>query len=298
MTNNANAILTLDIERAGKTSTFEAASGAMLVGSGSHCDVRLPPEEVAVEQLLLEQRGERVYLRSLTSDGALRLGNAPFEEGELASGTKLTLGELQLRVGVRSQSKRTSKAGDSSTQTLITRVLLVVGIAVGGYKVAFPDNHNDVLGNAVDAPALFTDAAVNGVGCNVTDERDAAFQAERWALEASLKRERAPYYPKDGVASVRLYEGAEACFRKAGRAADAERTHATVLALRASLEDEFHVRQVRLERFLQREKHDNAQREVAVLMTFVAHQDGEYVQWLGAVQRELSARFASTVGSR
>jgi len=296
MTHSSNAILTLDVERAGKRSTFEAADGAMLVGSGSHCDVRLPSEEAAVEQMLIEQRGERVFVRSLTSDGALRVDKAAFDEGELASGTRLTLGELQLRVSVRTQQKRTTKSGDSPTQTLITRAVLMLGIAVGGYHVLFPPADGGVLQSAVAAPPLF--AAADRRSCNVADARDAAYQAQRWALEASLKRERAPFHPKDGVASVGLYEGAEACFTTAGRGDQAERVHDTVAALRTSLEDEFQVRQVRLERFLQREKHDYAQREVQVLQTFVAHQDGEYVQWLGAVQRELNARFASAVGSR
>lgn len=295
-TSHANAILTLDIERAGKTSTFEAASGAMLVGSGSHCDVRLLPEEGAVEQLLIEQRGERVYVRSLSSDGALRHDRASFDEGELPSGSRLTLGDLQLRVAVRTKQKRSARAAESPVQTMITRAILMVGIAVGAYHVLYPEADGGVLQSAVAAPPLF--AHRNPRTCNVQDERDAAYQAERWALEASLKRERAPFYPKDGVASVGLFEAAEACFRKAGRPGDADRMRDTVAALRASLQDEFHVRQVRLERFLQREKHDQAQREVGVLLTFVAHQDGDYVQWLGAVQRELNARFASAVGSR
>ncbi|HTU63416.1 MAG TPA: FHA domain-containing protein, partial [Polyangiales bacterium] len=112
MTNSGNAMLTLDIERGGKFSTFEASTGTMLIGSGSHCDVRLPPEEAASEQLLIELRGERVYVRALTQDGALRVDNARFEEGELASGAQLSLGELQLRVSVRTQQKRTTKTGD------------------------------------------------------------------------------------------------------------------------------------------------------------------------------------------
>ena len=290
MTNNANVILTLEIERAGKTSTFEAAARAMLVGSGSHCDVRLLPEESAVEQLVLESRGEHLFVRSLTRDGSLRLGSSVFEEGELASGTRLTLGELQLRVGVRSQHKRSAASSESPTQTLIVRALLVVGIAVAGYKALYPEGGEGVLRSSVAAPALFAESGK--AGCNA-DQRDAAYQAQRWALEASLKRERAPFYPKDGVASVGLYEAAESCFGKAGRGGDAQRMHVAVSQLRASLEDEFHMRQVRLERFLQREKYARAQSEVRVLLTFVAHLDGEYVQWLGAVQRELSARFAS-----
>jgi hypothetical protein len=132
----------------------------------------------------------------------------------------------------------------------------------------------------------------------VQDAREAAFQAQRWNLEASLRQERAPFYARDGVASVALYRDAEACFREGGRDADADRVAKILKKLRADLEDEFHVRQVRLERFLSLNKHDQAQQEVYVLQSFVHHQDGEYVQWLSAVQRELNARFASVARNK
>jgi hypothetical protein len=296
MANSSQVTLTLEIERAGKSTAFEATSGAILVGSGSHCDVRLLPEEAAVEQLLVEAQGDRVFVRSLTRDGMLRIGGAIFEEGDLAVGTLLTLGELKLRIGVRTTQKRSAKAGESVAQTMITRAALMIGVAFGGYKVLYPDVAAGVLENAVAAPPLFS--AAGNATCTVADDRDAAYQAQRWVLEGNLKQERAPFYPKDGVAGVRLYESAEACYRKAGKRSEADRVRKTLDSLRANLADEFHVRQVRLERFLQREKHDHAQREVQVLMAFVSHQDGPYVQWLGAVQRELNARFASAVVSR
>jgi hypothetical protein len=60
------------------------------------------------------------------------------------------------------------------------------------------------------------------------------------------------------------------------------------------LSDQFHVRHVRLERFLSVKKYDAAQREVRVLQDFLNRREGPYAQWLAAVQRELNTRFAST----
>jgi hypothetical protein len=296
MTKLPTVTLTLEVERAGKVELFDTASATMLIGSGSHCDVRLLPEEAQVEQLLLESRGDRVFVRSLTHDGSLRLGRAVFEEGDLAPGTQLALGDLSLRIGLRTREERGAAGGDSAASTLVTRAVLILAIAVGLYKVAFPAYEHDVLGQLVSAPLLFEEAANRD--CKVADERDAAYQAQRWLVEASLKQERAPFYPKDGVASVQLYEAAEACLLKAGRAAQAEAVHELQTQLRAALQDEFQVRQVRLERFLQGKKHSHAQQEVQVLLAFTSHRDGPYVQWLGAVQRQLTARFASTVRSR
>ena len=296
MTNLSPFTLTLEIERASKLSVFEAASGSMLVGSGSHCDVRLLPEEAAAEQLVFELREDSIYARSLSTDGSVLQAGERFDEGYLAAGAILTLGELVLRVGLRSEHKRASAKADSALQTTLTRVVLMAAISVGLYKLMYPDTQLGVLDRVVAAPRLFSDS--EAAQCSVQDANEALFQAQRYRLEASLRHERAPFYARDGVASVGLYRDAEACFRTAGRDADADRVAKTQKKLRADLEDEFHVRQVRLERFLSLKKHDQAQQEVYVLQSFVHHRDGEYVQWLAAVQRELNARFASVARNR
>jgi hypothetical protein len=173
---------------------------------------------------------------------------------------------------------------------------LMTGIVIGLYELAFSEEPVDVLNQSVPAPALF--AAHAEGACQVGDVRDAAFQAERWLLEADLKRERSPFSASDGIAGARLYDAAMACFRKAGRSREADHVQQTSAKLRAELADDFHVRHVRLERFLHLKRHDAAQAEVQVLSAFVHDQEGPYVEWLGAVQRELNARFASAVRTR
>jgi hypothetical protein len=80
---------------------------------------------------------------------------------------------------------------------------------------------------------------------------------------------------------------------RGGRARDAKAAAGAAAALRATLSDQFHVRHVRLERFLSIKKYDAAQREVHVLQDFLNRSEGPYAQWLAAVQRELNMRFAS-----
>jgi hypothetical protein len=293
---NTPTILTLELEHADKVSNYEAASGSLLIGSGSHCDVRLLPEEAATEQLLVEARPGGIFVRTLTQDGTLRHEGCTFHEGCVDKGSTFTLGALQLRVGLRSAVRRSGAAGESVTQTLLLRGVLMTGIVIGLYQLAFSEESVDVLSQSVPTPALF--AAHAAAACQVGDVRDAGFQAERWLLEAELKRERSPFSASDGIAGVRLYDAASACFRRAGRPREADRVQQTSAKLRAELADEFHVRHVRLERFLHLKRHDAAQLEVQALSAFVHDQDGPYVEWLGAVQRELNARFASAVRIR
>jgi hypothetical protein len=174
--------------------------------------------------------------------------------------------------------------------------VLLAAISVGLYKLLYPDTQLGALDRVVAAPALFPDTDAGQ--CSVQDASEASFQAQRYRLDASLRQERAPFDARDGVTSVGLYRDAEACFRRAGRDKDADKVAKIQKKLRTDLEDEFHVRQVRLERFLSLKKHEQAQQEVYVLQSFVHHRDGEYVQWLAAVQRELNARFASVARAR
>jgi hypothetical protein len=268
----------------------------MLIGSGSHCDVRLLPEEAAAEQLSLELREDSIYARSLSADAAVRQAGERFDEGYLAVGAVLTLGDIELRVGLRSETKRANVKAESTLQTTLTRAVLLAAISIGLYKLLYPDTQLGALDRVVAAPALFPDT--EAAQCSVQDDSEANFQAQRYRLDASLRQERAPFDARDGVTSVSLYRDAEACFRRAGRDADADKVAKIQKKLRADLEDEFHVRQVRLERFLSLKKHEQAQQEVYVLQSFMHRRDGEYVQWLAAVQRELNARFASVARAR
>ena len=187
---NESRVLSLVVERGGKIASYEVHGGVALVGSGSHCDVRLLPEDAGAEQLRVELVGEPV------------------------------------------------------TQ------------------------------------------------CSASGARETAFHASRLIREANLQSERAPFYPRDGVSAVGRYEEAAACLSHAGRTAEAKTLSQAAVALRDSLSDQFHVRHVRLERFLSVKKYDAAQREVRVLQDFFSRREGPYAQWLAGVQRELNTRFA------
>jgi hypothetical protein len=148
----------------------------------------------------------------------------------------------------------------------------------------------DPLEQSVEAPALFAEAAAR---CPAPSGEVTTFQANRLLRTAQLKAERSPFYVRDGVDAVAHFEQAAACFEVLGRARDRVSAQRAAGLLRTALTNDFHARRVRLERFLAREKYEEAQHEVSVLQAFVGSDASEYAQWLLAVERELTVRFAA-----
>jgi hypothetical protein len=287
---NESRVLSLIVERGGKTASYEVHGGVALVGSGSHCDVRLLPEDAAAEQLRIELRGDEIVAQSLSYDGECRVGGLQFHQGALQPEAPLRLGGASLRVRLTQTEDKKKKSGSDGWPAPV-RIACLAAIGAGLFVTLKAKPAVSLLDQTVDHPALFGEPVAQ---CSVRDDSDVAYHANRLIREANLQSERAPFYPRDGVTAVARYEEAAACLTRQGRARDAKAAEAAAAALRASLSDQFHVRHVRLERFLSIKKYDAAQREVHVLQDFLNRREGPYAQWLAAVQRELNMRFAST----
>jgi len=287
---NEPQVLSLVVERGGKSARYEVHGGVALIGSGSHCDVRLLPEDAGTEQLRIELRDGEIYAESLALDHDCRHDGMPFSHGALAPETKLKLGSAALSVQLTNNRDR-KQGGKSEGWPPAVRLVGFGAIAVGLYVTLQTKPPVSLFDQAVEHPALF---AAPIKECAARGDREVDAHTSRLLREANLQSERAPFYPRDGVSAVVRYEEAAACLTQVGRAREAKSVTQTANALRTSLSDQFHVRHVRLERFLSVKKYDAAQREVRVLQDFLNRREGPYAQWLAAVQRELNTRFAST----
>jgi hypothetical protein len=272
----------LSVERGGKTASYEVHAGVALVGSGSHCDVRMLPEDAAVEQLRVELREGEIFAEALAFEPECRIGGLPFRHGVLQPGAVLELGSATLSVRISQREGRKKRSGSDGWPAPV-RIACMAAIGAGLFVTLKAKPVVSLLDQTVDHPALFSEPIA---ACTAPN-------ASRLVREANLQGERAPFYPRDGVTAVARYEEAAACLEREGRAHEAKSAARAATALRASLSDQFHVRHVRLERFLSIKKYDAAQREVHVLQDFLNRREGPYAQWLAAVQRELNMRFAS-----
>jgi hypothetical protein len=262
-----------------------------LIGSGAHCDLRLAPDEAAVEQLVIEAIGDdEVYARTRALQPVCLLNGAPFLEGRLSPASVLELAGIALRVQrVQRQDagKKAQRKRQSATSPTI-QALGLIAVALGLWNVLSPSEHGagGALASDVQPPPA---AAVGKEPCPVAGHAGAVAFAQQSLLEAESKRERAPFYPGDGALAVPLFAQAAACFSLAGDAGSAQQAREAARALAQQVADTMHVGHVRLERFLAGEQFADA-RHQAELLADMSDQHGEYRAWLAGVMRECELR--------
>lgn len=276
--------LRIEVHRGGKVAVLDVQSDRALIGSGAHCDVRLAPDEAAIEQLAVEALDEAVHVRVLALQRPCLLNGAPFIEGRIPETATLELGGVLIRLKfVAGEVKAERRSGQSSTPPAL-QALALVGLAVGFYFVLGSRGlEGSALGSAVVEPPPL---ALDEERCPQTDRAAALVLADESLLAAEAKQERAPFYARDGIAAVRLFQRAGACYQLAGDGRAADEARAGAAALHGRLSDELHVRHVRLERLLAERRYADAKRESQLIAEYVADPATPYGQWLSAVVRE------------
>jgi hypothetical protein len=281
--------LRIELHRRGVIQVLEVQADRALLGSGAHCDLRLAPDEAAVEQLTIEARDEQVYATVRALEPACRLNGAPFLEGRLSPDSLLELGGVTLRVTLAELKDAARPAKKASSQTHpAVQGLGLVAVAAGLYYVLDkPVEQASALAQTVNPPALFAAAQPR---CPQGDAEAARSLADQEREDAESKAERAPFYPSDGLHAVHLYERSAACHEQAGDGEAARDARDAAARLKRQLEDELHVRHLRLERFLVQAKYDEVWRELQMVSEFVADKSHPYAHWLSAVKREIEVR--------
>jgi hypothetical protein len=280
--------LRIEVHRAGRVVVLDLQSEQALVGSGAHCDVRLAPDEAAVEQLIIEAVDEEVFARTRTLDPPCLLNGAPFLEGRLLPTSMLELGSVVIRASFAQREHATAKRVSSSSTPPAVQAVGLLAVALGLYfmlhKPGMSESAMDAY--AVDPPAL----ASRAVSCPQSDPTAAGSLAELAFADAESKRERSPFFPGDGLTAIELFERAAACYERAARDGEARDAHKAASGLRAQLNDELHLRHVRLERFLAQDRYDDARREAELVSELVPDKQHEYAHWLSALKREGALR--------
>ena len=288
------AALRIELHRGNKLSVLDVQYDRAIIGSGAHCDVRLAPDEAAIEQLVVEARGvDEVYAQVRALDPPCLLNGAPFLEGRLLPTSMLELGSVALSVqrSVRSDVEAPTQGRKSATSPFV-QAMGLIGIAVGLFVVLNKPKHgNDALSDVVEPPLS---AAIAPLVCPQQQPRVAAALAEQARGEAENKRERAPFYPGDALDAISLFERAAACYEVAGERERAREAHDAAQQLHTRVGDELHVRHVRLERFLAESRYDQVRRQAQLLGELVSDKSSRYAQWLSAVRREAELQVGET----
>jgi len=275
----------------GALQTLELAADSALVGSAAHCDIRLPSEDVAPEQLLVQTDGNSVFAAIRSAEPPVWLGASVFTQGYLPTGSCLRLGGIELEL-VPLQNVAGGSQSGFETSSKLPRcalgglALLVLTVALAGRGGADSD-----VAAVVEPPPLWS--PITPPVCAERDQVAANASAESQRKRAEASRERSAFSPRDGVAAVTWFEGSAACFQTAGNSNQARQQGEAARQLQRMLNASFHLHGVRLERALKAQQREQTRTEIATLLSFVEGHGGEYAQWLVTLDRQFQLELSN-----
>jgi len=261
----------------------------VLIGSGAHCEIRLPLDQARIEHILLEAHPQGLFVRALSFEPPPTINNVPFTQAPLPPGAVLGVTGTQIFVEVAeggAGGKGDEKKKGSSKVGLLALMVMIPA----AYMFLFDDGDTEQTKATTKPPPELWAAPVTQ--CPYNGQQATAFARERMAV-ADAKRERRPFHVQDGVSAVPVYELAGACFRAGGDGMSAKLAEDSAQFLRREMNDDFRTRRVRLEHALNTQDYVSAQKEVRTLLQFVEGKQGEWVTWLQNLDRQLKLKVGS-----
>jgi hypothetical protein len=236
-----------------------------LIGSAAHCEVRL-------------ENAAREHAAVAISEGLIHFFPHDGAQGIWTENTPLRIGDVTITVKTVDLGNREN--GRSPFWLFVPAIAIAIGAIVFYAKKS--ESHALEI---PPAPALFD--APNETCSLPHNDLLAALAAEKLRL-ANTKRERGAFSIGDAVDAVPLFETAGACFLVVGDKPGAEEANRAARELRVRLEEEFHIRRVRLEHAFRLGDAELAKHELVVLLPLTARRKGPYAEWLVQVDRQAS----------
>ena len=269
----------------GQVDQLSMEAERVLIGSGAHCEIRLPVDQARVEHVLIELGPSGIFARALNFDPPPTINNIPFQQAPLPPGAVLGVGGCQILVELAEGAAGTAGGPKKKTSPLMYIAMAII-VPVGMYTILVDDAPEAQRTSPKQAPELWQ-APVGS--CPYTGGQALAFAREKMAV-ADAKRERRPFHVQDGVQAVPTYEAAAVCFRAGGDNASGTLAEESAKFLRRDITDDFRTRRVRLDHALTTEDFVSAQKEVRVLLQFCEGKSGDYVTWLSSLDRKLKLK--------
>lgn len=283
------SVLRFQIQHAnGRQEIISVESERALIGSGAHCEIRLPLDQSAVEHVLVQVGAGGVFVQALHFEPPPTIGGVPFTQAPLPPDALLGVGQTQMLVTVSDEAG----AGAKKQQNKPSPVLIVA--ILGGLGAAFMlANQQAGGGNEApsEVPSLF-DAPIDS--CVHRENTQLAYspsEAGPIAMEsktlADSQRERRAFHAHDGIDAVRNYEIASACFRKVGDTASANDASEQAKKLRDEMDHDYRTHRLRLKHALDVTDNADAHHEAKLLLEMLQGRQGPYVDYLTETERRL-----------
>lgn len=283
--------LKLDIRHPdGRLEEIRLDGDRALIGSGAHCEIRLPVDQAAIEHVVIQANPAGVFAEARSFQPAPTINGGQFTRSQLVPGSVLGIGYTQIVVSVvelmGQQAQAAQKENKVSPMTLIMAAVIM---PVGVYIIFFTDPPDTGSGAPPrEVPELWAEPIV---ACPQTGRDQAlAIAEDRFAVAVS-KQERRPFHVQSGVSAVPMFETAAACFKTAGQPEAAKEASDRGGRLRRDIAEDFRTHRVRLEYAISRKNWEIAQKEVRVLLNFLDGQQHDYVTWLSSMERKLRLKY-------
>jgi hypothetical protein len=273
----------------GRVEELVTESSQVLVGSGRHCEIRLPIDEARVEHVLIQVAPAGLRATARAFDPPPKLDEVEFTQAPVRADAVLAIGKTRIVISVAASPEGRAhvlRAGGKSNPRVYA--YLALGVAGSVAMIAAHGQHGSGMAEPAKVPALFEASAA---ACPQTAERADAVAQDRLSL-AVAKQERSPFHPEDGVDAVPLYLTAEACFRASGDRGDADEAAASADHLKKQMTEEFRFHRVRLQRSIALQQWNAAEHEAGLLLSFLTR-GGEYATWLSNLRRKILLNYIS-----
>ena len=257
-----------------------------LLGSASHCDVRLAMDQSAYEHVLIEAVGSTLRAEALAQQPTATIDGVELVASALSPDAVLGVGNIRLYVSFVPDALDGPQVLEK-TQTKSPLGLLLVPLLGALAYFAFWEGESKIAPPPAQVQALFSDAQV---ACPQQESSRARAFAEEQTELAEGKQERLPFAIEDGVAAVGLYRLAASCFSAGGEASRASEAEQAAALLKQDLSDEFRARRIRLSHLLTVEDYALALKDVAVLRALTSERKGRYFEWLNQVAEQLKTK--------
>jgi hypothetical protein len=250
------------------------------IGHAAHCDVRLALDQAASEHVEIEAVGDEMHASALASPPPM-IDGRPISKIRFASGTVLELNGVRIAMFGIADDAAGPKGMSRGKKIAYAGVALVAAL-LAGETLLSPDQDAEAKVPEPDA-RVFPPAPSR---CPHTEADEAyAFASDQLAL-ADARAERHPFFPRDGIAAVALYDLAGVCFHDAGRDDIAAAVARTSSELRASITQDFRARSLRLEYSDRVGDSDAVAADLEVLLALTEDHKGPYYNWLVKLARK------------
>jgi len=257
-----------------------------LIGSGAHCEIRLPIDQAQVEHVLIQVGAGGVFAQALSFEPAPTIGGVPFTQAPLPPDAVLGVNATQMLVSIVGD---VAGAGTAKPKQKTNPMLLVAAMAGAGVVAWMYLNGDEDTRRVEPAeyPKLWE--ATTTPTCEKQPTEALAFANERRGT-ADAKRERRMFHVKDGVDAVPIYEAAAVCYDRVGDKADGDASREAAKSLRDEIEADYRTHRMRLQHSMQVNDMETARKEVRTLIEMTEGREGPYVNYLHALDRDLKQK--------